>query len=99
MSTGYWSRNVSFIYGCNEGVPFAFLIGLYTQDDKNIGRIFVNWLTKKDSKIKIYRKDDAVFLYIKNTGIDPNVVFIQSSTGSELVSNGVTPDESYTLIE
>lgn len=99
MSTGYWSRNVSFIYGCNEGVPFAFLIGLYTQDDKNIGRIFVNWLTKKDSKIKIYRKDDAVFLYIKNMGTDPNVVFIQSSTGSELVSNGVTPDESYTLIE
>ena len=23
-STGYWSRNVSFIYGCNEGVPLHF---------------------------------------------------------------------------
>ena len=30
---------------------------------------------------------------------DPNVVFIQSSTGFELVSNGIRPDESYTLID
>lgn len=97
-STGYWSRNISFIYGCSEGVPFAFLIGLYAQDDKTACRIFIRWLTAKDSKIKIYRKDDAVFLFIDNMASAPNVVFIQSSTGFELVSNGSTPDESYTLI-
>lgn len=98
-STGYWSRNVSFIYGCNEGVPFAFLIGLYVQDGITPCRVFIKWLTEKDSKIKIYRKDDAIYLYINNMDSAPNVVFIQSSTGFELVSNGITPDESYTLID
>lgn len=98
-STGYWSRNVSFIYGCNEGVPFAFLIGLYVQDRITPCRVFIKWLTEKDSKIKIYRKDAAIYLYINNMDTDPNVVFIQSSTGFELVSNGITPDESYTLID
>lgn len=98
-STGYWSRNVSFIYGCNEGVPFAFLIGLYVQDGITPCRVFIKWLTEKDSKIKIYRKDAAIYLYINNMDSAPNVVFIQSSTGFELVSNGITPDESYTLID
>lgn len=98
-STEYWSRNVSFIYGCNEGVLFAFLIGLYVQDRITPGRVFIKWLTEKDSKIKIYRKDDAIYLYITNEHTAPNVVFIQSSTGFELVSNGIAPDESYTLID
>ena len=98
-STGYWSRNVSFIYGCNEGVPFAFLIGLYVQGGITPCRVFIKWLTEKDSKIKIYRKDDAIYLYINNMNSAPNVVFIQSSTGFELVSNGITPDESYILID
>ncbi len=92
-----WSRCSSIFWGSLSGVPIALCVASYLTNSEFI--IKAEWFTPKNSHIKLYKKENDVYIYVNNNKETTDNLMGISSTKIEITSNGVAPDESYVFVE
>ena len=91
-----WERHVSMWWGSFEEVPVCLCIGSYRTDSGL--KVTARWITGKYNSIKIYTKNNEVYLYVNNDISSPNQLMGISSSKIQQISRGSSPDDSYTEV-
>lgn len=93
-----YQREVASLIIGSQGTPFNYIIAYYARPEG--ATIKIEYGTNgKAGIVKFYKKNNDIFVFFILAAGSPEVCFIQSTSGIELVSEGnPTLDDSYTEI-